>query len=449
MPALARRRMQLDGVGTRSQSQRQLRVRKTKTLVKRERKDKRTTTKKTKKKTKKTRRRVDSDGNENLCRLCNEGGELLCCDGCPGAFHPKCLGMKSVPEGDWYCSSCTKERENTETETETETEIEIETERTVEKSPSFTFPCLWDLKPLAPKKDEGNGNGNGANADAMSYEEERQKRILANREKMSKLVGGVQKSIIQQLNAKTVKRVANRQPRVLSLDGKVERKGSSRRAAIKIASRPNTRQKSKTIRTSNRLKGATPEFEGFANEYVESERDGRIILDHDVVNKNSKKDEEHMKRLLAQRCNSKGRGSLYDPKVGITCHFCRQKKLCGEPGCPRCSTRSVTKECIGKSECQRCHSATGQFCRACLLIRYGLVLEDVRKEMEAGTWLCPHCYEEDHPHKGWICNSSICMTRRGLAPTGIAIYEAQERGFASVAHYVQAKLLKGKRCIKY
>ena len=37
------------------------------------------------------------------------------------------------------------------------------------------------------------------------------------------------------------------------------------------------------------------------------------------------------------------------------------------------------------------------------------------------------------------------MTRRGLAPTGIAIYEAQERGFASVAHYVQAKLLKGKQ----
>ena len=82
------------------------------------------------------------------------------------------------------------------------------------------------------------------------------------------------------------------------------------------------------------------------------------------------------------------------------------------------------------------------FCRACLLIRYGLDLEDVREKMAKGEWLCPHCYEEDHPNEGWICNSSICMTRRGMAPTGIAIYEAQGKGFQSVSHFVQAKLLK-------
>lgn len=45
--------------------------------------------------------------------------------------------------------------------------------------------------------------------------------------------------------------------------------------------------------------------------------------------------------------------------------------------------------------------------------------------------------QEEDPSCGWMCNSSICMKRRGLAPTGIAIYEAQERGFASVAHYLQ------------
>ena len=37
----------------------------------------------------------------------------------------------------------------------------------------------------------------------------------------------------------------------------------------------------------------------------------------------------------------------------------------------------------------------------------------------------------------WICNSSICMTKRGLKPTGIAIFEAQQQGFPSVAHYLQ------------
>lgn len=57
--------------------------------------------------------------------------------------------------------------------------------------------------------------------------------------------------------------------------------------------------------------------------------------------------------------------------------------------------------------------------------------------MAGGCWLCPHCYEEEHPDDGWICNSSICMKRRGLKPTGIAIYDAHERGFKSVAHLLQ------------
>ena len=51
----------------------------------------------------------------------------------------------------------------------------------------------------------------------------------------------------------------------------------------------------------------------------------------------------------------------------------------------------------GKSECTRCGAATGRFCRACLNVRYGERLESVREAMAAGTWLCPHCYEADHP----------------------------------------------------
>lgn len=41
--------------------------------------------------------------------------------------------------------------------------------------------------------------------------------------------------------------------------------------------------------------------------------------------------------------------------------------------------------------------------------------------------------------QGWICNSSICMTRRGMRPTGIAIFEAQQKGFLSVGHFVQVQ----------
>eukprot|EP00798_Chlamydomonas_sp_ICE-L_P029546 gene29546-5895_t len=135
--------------------------------------------------------------------------------------------------------------------------------------------------------------------------------------------------------------------------------------------------------------------------------------------------EQQQAEIQMHRCNSQGRGSVYDSHVGITCHFCRQKKLCGEENCPRCQNRDANQECIGKTDCSRCHAAFGRFCRACLLIRYGSEMECVRKQMADGTWLCPHCYEEENPDAGWMCNSSICMKKRGLRPTGIAIYDAQ------------------------
>lgn len=150
--------------------------------------------------------------------------------------------------------------------------------------------------------------------------------------------------------------------------------------------------------------------------------------------------QEDEAEVQARRCASQGRGSTYDSVLGITCHFCRQKKLCGEADCRRCAFRDSSQECVGKTNCSRCQSATGRFCRACLSIRYGQDMSTVRCD---GEWLCPHCYEEEHGEAcGWICNSSICMKRRGLAPTGIAIYEAQGRGFKSVAHYLQAQLQK-------
>ena len=34
-----------------------------------------------------------------------------------------------------------------------------------------------------------------------------------------------------------------------------------------------------------------------------------------------------------------------------------------------------------------------------LLDRYGGNLEEVREQMKAGTWLCPHCYEDEHPEE--------------------------------------------------
>ncbi|KAJ3410811.1 hypothetical protein HDV05_003206 [Chytridiales sp. JEL 0842] len=47
------------------------------------------------------------DGNENRCGICKEYGELICCDGCPAAFHSKCIEFKENGiDEDWFCASC-------------------------------------------------------------------------------------------------------------------------------------------------------------------------------------------------------------------------------------------------------------------------------------------------------------------------------------------------------
>uniref|UniRef100_A0A8D1EZ31 Autoimmune regulator n=1 Tax=Sus scrofa TaxID=9823 RepID=A0A8D1EZ31_PIG len=50
--------------------------------------------------------------NEDECAVCRDGGELICCDGCPRAFHLSCLSppLRDIPSGTWRCSSCLQGR---------------------------------------------------------------------------------------------------------------------------------------------------------------------------------------------------------------------------------------------------------------------------------------------------------------------------------------------------
>ncbi|XP_049367479.1 uncharacterized protein LOC125832381 [Solanum verrucosum] len=140
---------------------------------------------------------------------------------------------------------------------------------------------------------------------------------------------------------------------------------------------------------------------------------------------------------LARRCTSKDRGTLYDPYLGICCHFCRQKKLCGEEDCKRCGDTDMDQPCLGKTDCSICHSSQGVLCRGCLKVRYGEEMEDVRANKE---WIYPHCTEEKGINPYWICNSSLCLKKRKMAPTGIAIFKAREMGYKSVAHLLMDQL---------
>ncbi|KAL8484395.1 hypothetical protein ACS0TY_026892 [Phlomoides rotata] len=51
---------------------------------------------------------IHEDGNGDECRLCGMDGLLVCCDGCPSASHPRCLGISKMlmPDDSWYCPEC-------------------------------------------------------------------------------------------------------------------------------------------------------------------------------------------------------------------------------------------------------------------------------------------------------------------------------------------------------
>ncbi|XP_036284032.1 transcription intermediary factor 1-alpha isoform X4 [Pipistrellus kuhlii] len=52
--------------------------------------------------------RKEEDPNEDWCAVCQNGGELLCCEKCPKVFHLSCHvpTLANFPSGEWICTFC-------------------------------------------------------------------------------------------------------------------------------------------------------------------------------------------------------------------------------------------------------------------------------------------------------------------------------------------------------
>ncbi|XP_055947737.1 chromodomain-helicase-DNA-binding protein 4-like isoform X3 [Argiope bruennichi] len=72
----------------------------------------------------------EDDEHMEFCRICKDGGELLCCDSCPSAYHTHCLNppLKTIPDGEWHCPRCSEGAVTKEVAIKKKVEDEIKVE---------------------------------------------------------------------------------------------------------------------------------------------------------------------------------------------------------------------------------------------------------------------------------------------------------------------------------
>ncbi|XP_069767714.1 PHD finger protein 12 isoform X1 [Narcine bancroftii] len=103
------------------------------------------------KKLEKEPRRSGRATNHDTCDSCKEGGDLLCCDHCPAAFHLQCcnppLSEEMLPPGDWMCHRCTVRRKKQEKKERLGQVNGVVDKQTVKRTASPTVDIEFPDKP--------------------------------------------------------------------------------------------------------------------------------------------------------------------------------------------------------------------------------------------------------------------------------------------------------------
>ncbi|AQK62984.1 Acyl-CoA N-acyltransferase with RING/FYVE/PHD-type zinc finger protein [Zea mays] len=87
------------------------------------------------------------DPNDDTCGICGDGGNLICCDGCPSTFHMSCLGLEALPTDYWCCSNCSCKfcHEHSSDDAEDTADVDSSLHTCSQCEEQCTDPCLYLL----------------------------------------------------------------------------------------------------------------------------------------------------------------------------------------------------------------------------------------------------------------------------------------------------------------
>ena len=115
-----------------------------------------------------------TDGHFEICTICGLGGDVLCCETCPIVVHPKCVGLETVPDGDWYCPKCSIKKDDKKNNIKDD-----QSQQSSNQSKALELSYIMDeLQSLRPQKEKGSKGDNGTKEEEGEGQEEEEEEII-------------------------------------------------------------------------------------------------------------------------------------------------------------------------------------------------------------------------------------------------------------------------------